>query len=124
MRAWMATPVVVVGLALAALAGSCSSNSDKTPTAPGGNNGGGNGGTSVSISGFAFVPAVDTVKAGTTVTWTNQDAVAHTVTADDGTFGSAHLGNGVTFARAFNTAGTFTYHCAIHPSMHGTVVVQ
>ncbi len=123
MRGWMAAPVVV-GLALAALAGSCSSSSDKTPTSPGGNNGGSNSGTSVSISGFAFVPAVDTVKAGATVTWTNQDAVAHTVTADDGTFGSAHLGNGATFSRTFNTAGTFTYHCAIHASMHGTVVVQ
>ena len=77
----------------------------------------------VKIAGFAFAPASLTVKAGTTVTWVNDDAPAHTVTADDGSFGSPNLAHGATFSQRFGTAGSYAYHCAIHPSMVGTVVV-
>jgi plastocyanin len=61
---------------------------------------------------------------GTTVTWTNDDGVNHTVTSDQGAFDSGPLATGQTFSQTFNQAGTFTYHCTIHPSMQGTVVVQ
>lgn len=78
----------------------------------------------VSITNFAFNPVVTTVRAGTTITWTNNDAVSHTVTSDNSAFiGSSTLAPGQTFSATFNTLGTFTYHCAIHPGMIGTVVV-
>jgi len=79
---------------------------------------------SVSINGFAFMPASVSVTAGSTVTWTqNQSGVMHTVTADNGSFDSGALATGRTFSMTFSTAGTFAYHCSIHPSMHGTVTV-
>jgi plastocyanin len=57
------------------------------------------------------------------VTWTNLDGVAHTVTADDGSWGSGTLGQGATYSHVFTSPGTYTYHCAIHPFMTGTVTV-
>lgn len=78
----------------------------------------------VSIQGFAFNPSSITVSVGTTVTWTNNDSVTHTVTSDTGAFSSGNLNPGQTFSHTFNQAGTFAYHCSIHTSMHGTVVVQ
>ena len=79
--------------------------------------------TAVTISGFAFGPASISVAVGSTVTWTNQDGTAHTVTADDGSFDSGSLAQGATFSQTFDTPGTYTYHCAIHSSMTGTVTV-
>lgn len=79
---------------------------------------------SVSIANFAFSPASVNVNVGDTVTWTNQDSSAHTVTSDTpGVFGSGQLAQGQTFQFTFSQAGTFAYHCAIHPTMTGTVVV-
>ena len=49
---------------------------------------------------------------------------AHTVTADDGSFDSKSLASNATFSQTFAKAGTFAYHCAIHPGMKGTVTVQ
>ncbi len=94
------------------------------------NNNGGSGTNatatnSVSIDNFAFSPASVTVKKGTAVTWTNEDSVAHTVTETDGQSGpnSGSLATGKTYSFTYNTAGTFKYHCAIHPEMTGTVTV-
>jgi len=79
----------------------------------------------VSINDFAFTPSPVTVTAGSTVTWTNnQSGVAHTVTADDGSFDSGRLGTGQTFSMTFSAAGTVAYHCSIHPFMHGTITVM
>lgn len=80
-------------------------------------------GDQVNIDNFAFVPATLTVRAGSTVTWTNHDEEPHTVVASDGSFHSPGLGTGGTFSHTFATAGTFDYVCSIHPMMHGTVVV-
>jgi plastocyanin len=80
-------------------------------------------GNQVSIDGFAFVPATLTVKAGTTVTWTNRDEEPHTVASSDGSFHSPGMGTGATFTHTFSAAGTFDYVCSIHPMMHGSVVV-
>jgi len=79
----------------------------------------------VTIANFAFSPANITVKKGTTVTWTNSDSTAHTVTESDGKAGpdSSALDPGSTYTFTFKDAGTFQYHCSIHPSMTGTVVV-
>jgi plastocyanin len=77
----------------------------------------------VTIKGFAFTPGTLTIKVGTTVKWTNQDSVAHTVTSDTGLFDSGDLAAGDTFSYTFTQAGTFAYHCTMHPSMTATIVV-
>lgn len=81
-------------------------------------------GNSVSIKNFAFSPVSLTVKVGTKVSWTNNDSVTHTVTADKGAFNSGPLTPGSTFSFTFTKAGTYSYHCNIHPSMMATIVVQ
>ena len=77
----------------------------------------------VNIQGFAFHPGGITVHTGDTVTWTNADSADHTATANDGSFDTGTLGNGASGSHTFNSAGTFSYHCSIHPFMHGTVTV-
>lgn len=80
---------------------------------------------SVTIDNFAFSPADITVKAGATVTWTNKDSVTHTVTETDSLKGpdSGNLASGKTYSFTFTAAGTYHYHCSIHPEMLGTVTV-
>ncbi|OBA61746.1 amidase [Mycobacterium sp. 1100029.7] len=80
-------------------------------------------GDQVTIDGFAFAPATLTIKAGSTVTWTNRDEEPHTVAASDGSFHSPGMGTGAVFTHTFPSAGTFDYVCSIHPMMRGTVVV-
>jgi plastocyanin len=113
-------------LVLAAAVAACSTGSSASPSAAttSGSSGGGTSGNAVEIKGFAFAPASLTVSVGSTVTWTNQDSPAHTVTADDASFDSKQISNGASFKQTFAKAGTFTYHCAIHTSMKGTIVVQ
>jgi plastocyanin len=86
------------------------------------------GGTTVSIHDFAFSPSTITVKAGTTVTWTNNGPSAHTTTSDGGVWDSGTLGTGGTFQFTFPQPGTFGYHCTLHPpnlypGFTGTVTV-
>ena len=79
----------------------------------------------VSIVDMSFSPATITVKVGTTVTWTNNDGMVHTVTADDASFDSGNIAiMGGKYSKVFSTAGTYTYHCTIHPTMKGTIVVK
>jgi plastocyanin len=83
----------------------------------------------VVIEDMSFSPNKVVVKKGGTVTWTNQDGVGHNVVSDN----SAPAGgppksnpvfsNGETYSFTYNTVGTFTYHCSVHPSMTGTVEV-
>lgn len=79
----------------------------------------------VTIQNFAFNPPSITVKAGTTVTWTNKDSVAHTVTETDGQTGpsSSDVNPNGTYTFTFSKPGTYHYHCSIHPEMVGTVTV-
>ena len=79
---------------------------------------------SVSIKNFAFSNTSLSVTAGTTVTWTNNDATAHTVTADDGSFDSGNIAPGNSFTHTFSSMGTVHYHCSIHPMMKGAVIVK
>jgi amicyanin len=79
---------------------------------------------SVTIHNFAFGPQVVTIKAGTTVHWTNGDAEAHTVTSNTGAFGSPVLQPGSGYSFTFTKPGTYSYHCTIHPFMTGKVVVS
>jgi plastocyanin len=64
------------------------------------------------------------VTVGTTVTWMNTDSVVHTSTSDAAGWNSGTVAPGAQFSVAFQTAGTFPYHCSIHPGMVGTVVVR
>lgn len=80
-------------------------------------------GAAVSIANFAFNPATISVPAGGTVTWRNDDATAHTVTADGGQFDSGTLNSGASFTWTFSEPGSVAYHCQIHPSMQGSVMV-
>ena len=78
----------------------------------------------VEIKGFAFNPATITVKVGTKVTWTNQDAVAHTATSVDGkSFDTVLLNQGETGSFTFDKVGTYDYICTPHPKMQATIIV-
>ncbi len=80
----------------------------------------------VTIKNFAFSPPTLTVKAGTTVTWTNTDPDAHTVTSKQGSGGplqSAALATNDTYSYTFTQPGTYPYYCTIHPFMTATVEV-
>ena len=79
---------------------------------------------SAAIDNYAFKPPTITVCAGHAVTWTNKDDDPHTVTATDGAFDSKGLGQGDTFKRTFDKAGTYAYFCKAHPYMKGTVIVK
>ena len=78
----------------------------------------------VAIEGFAFSPQAVTVKVGDSVTWTNNDGVAHSATANGGSFDSGTIGGGASKSVTFATAGSFAYHCKFHLQMTGTVTVQ
>jgi len=76
----------------------------------------------VSIAGFAFHPGTITVQAGDTVTWTNSDGATHTATGSG--FDTGNISGGSSASVTFDTAGTFAYHCSIHSTMTGTVIVE
>lgn len=85
------------------------------------------GSTIVAIQDFLFLPTPIHVRAGGKVTWLNCEpasTLAHTTTADGGAWDSNVLAAGATYTFEFPTAGTFMYHCAIHPSMTAAVIVD
>lgn len=101
----------------------CSSSTPSTtsPTA----------GTSVSIvSGSsnltttAYAPNPVTVAVGGTVTWMNNDSVAHNSVSNTGVWNSSTMAPGASYSYTFPTAGSYSYHCSLHPGMVGTVTVQ
>ncbi|HZI69242.1 MAG TPA: cupredoxin domain-containing protein [Hanamia sp.] len=115
---YFAIPVAVV-LSIAFVSCSKSKSSYGTP----GNNNNNNNPNNITISGLAF-PSKTTVKLGSTVTWTNADPMAHTVTSDDGTsFNSGSIDYGKSFSYTPTTAGSFAYHCNYHSYMTATLVV-
>jgi len=101
---------VVLLLAVVAISG-CTSQTQNTAN-------------TVNIQNMAFSPSTLNVKVGTTVTWVNKDSTAHDVVSDTGLFNSGNLNNGQSYSYTFNQAGSFPYHCGIHPSMTGTIVVS
>jgi plastocyanin len=73
---------------------------------------------------WCFSPNPIRITAGSTVTWTNTTLPTHTSTSDTGAWTTGNIASGATSAAvSFPTAGTFTYHCALHPSMTGSVIV-
>jgi plastocyanin len=81
-------------------------------------------GPNVSIENFNFVAADLTVKAGTTVVWTNHDDVEHTITASDNSYSSPSVPTEGQFSHTFDAPGTYSYFCALHPFMTAKVIVQ
>jgi plastocyanin len=114
--------------AIILISSSCNKSTYGDMTGTGGSGGtggaGGPGANEVFIQGMAFSPSSITVSAGTTVTWTNKDAIAHTVTSLTNLFNSGNLNSGGTFSYTFATAGSYSYYCSIHPTMTATVTVQ
>jgi plastocyanin len=138
------TPGIVIGLVLAAVLAGCGTASSSTPPAPTATTAPAptaapttaptaaattppqSGNVAIMIQNFAFNPQTITVKVGTTITWTDKDSIAHTVTSTSGptSFNSGALAApGGTFKFTFTKAGTYTYHCMIHPSMTATITV-
>jgi plastocyanin len=78
----------------------------------------------ITIHNFQFNPMAPNVTAGTTVVWTNNDTVPHSVVAYDGSFDSGALQPGESFEHTFTNAGLVAYHCGVHTTMRGTIDVQ
>jgi amicyanin len=78
----------------------------------------------VDIDQFTFTPQHITVKAGTTVTWINEDDVPHTIASSSKPFKSKALDTADKFSFTFTTPGTYEYFCSLHPHMTGAVVVE
>ncbi len=79
----------------------------------------------VSIDNFTFTPPTVTVKAGTTVIWTNRDDIPHGIASSNNAFARSNaLDADDSYSFTFTTPGTYQYFCYVHPHMVGTIVVQ
>ena len=118
---------VVVSIVLVGFLTGCGSSSPSGPTTASGGSG-----TPVSIvsgastrTSTAYAPNPLTITSGTMVTWTNNDSITHTSSSDTpGVFESGNIPAGGSFSFTFQTKGTVSYHCNIHPGMIGSIVVQ
>ena len=79
---------------------------------------------SVNIINFTFQPSAVTIQVGDQVTWTQKDTTQHTSTSDTGLWDSGLLTLNQTFTNTFMNAGSFPYHCTVHPFMTAGVSVQ
>ena len=77
----------------------------------------------VSITATAFSPTSRTIATTDAIKWTNKDTKNHQVVANNGSFASPTIAPGKTYTHTFNTAGTFNYHDALHPSLTGKIIV-
>jgi plastocyanin len=77
-----------------------------------------------SLTTTAFSPNPLSVAVGTTVTWINNDVTTHNATADGGSFATGSIAAGGSASVKLQTAGSFVYHCTIHPGMVATINVQ
>ncbi len=81
--------------------------------------------SAVTIGNFTFNPQKLTVKAGTTVTWTNKDDIPHGIGSANNAFSrSKALDTDDIYSFTFTTPGTYQYFCYLHPRMTGTIVVE
>jgi amicyanin len=112
--------LLVIGGLLVALAAACGSSGSGggASTAPTGPN-------TISIKNFMFSPSTLTVKAGTKVTFVNDDSTPHTATGSGSSamINSGNLNQGQTYSVTFSKPGTYQYTCTIHPYMKGTIKV-
>ena len=82
------------------------------------------GAAQVGIEDFTFSPGDVTAAVGETISWTNPDSAPHTATLDDGACDTGNIAQGATAGLVFDAAGTYPYHCTIHPNMKGTITIQ
>jgi plastocyanin len=124
--ALIAMSIVLVSLGIAACVSERATSSATVSTATCSAPSNTAGATIVFIRDFVFLPASVHVKAGGSVAWVNCEptAVPHTSTSDGSGWNSGSLAPGAAFVRAFPTAGSFPYHCDIHPGMKATVIVD
>jgi plastocyanin len=118
---------VISLLIIACIAAGCSSNHTPATAPPETQPNSAPEANTIVIKNFAFDPPSLTVKIGTVVTWMNQDSASHTIVSDSGSLAalsSDPLSNGATYKFTFTQPGTYPYHCSIHPSMTGTIIVQ
>lgn len=121
-------PLLLSALLVPALLAGC--NSDDSPSIAGSETSttadatSGDGAAQIVIKNFSFNPSQLSAKVGDTVTIRNDDTTTHTWTADDGSFDAGELGSGATKSQVFSKAGTVKFHCKIHTSMQGEVVVS
>jgi len=78
----------------------------------------------IAIQDFAYSPRTVEIRVGDTVRWTNRDSVAHSATAQNGSFDTGLLSDGESGSVRFTAAGTYRYICTPHPDMTGTVMVR
>jgi plastocyanin len=79
----------------------------------------------VLMQNMMYVPQVIAVKAGDAVLWVNKDTVNHTTVSDGALiWDSGNIAPGQSYKRVFSSVGTYNYHCGVHGSMKGTVVVR
>jgi plastocyanin len=126
--------IVLAGVA-AAMVHKSSSNTSPSPTSNSQPKSSNNSASSnsqpatgtIDIKNMAFTPSQITVAKGGTVTWTNNDSVTHTVVDDLSNVGGPNSGDiapGASYSFTFTKTGSYQYHCSIHPSMRGTIVVK
>ena len=109
-------PLAAIAIVLGSCGGSDSTSSESTASAST---------QAVTIQDYVYKPARITVAKGTTIDFTNKDSTAHTVTStDSGIFESGSIPPGKTGSITLNKTGTFTFYCAFHPFMKGTVSVE
>jgi plastocyanin len=83
-----------------------------------------NAANTIVIKNYAFSPSTMTVPKGTVVTWTNSDGVGHSSTSDNGNWDTGIIQTGGSATARFDSAGTFSYHCSVHPMMKASITVQ
>jgi len=115
--------LAIVALGVSIIVSACGSDSS-SPTAPSTA-----ADVTVTIQGNnasnSYAPNPVSMRVGQTIAWRNADSITHTATQDSGRFNTGSVAAGATSAATMmNAAGTFTYHCTIHPGMVGTVSVQ
>ena len=113
--------LALLAAALALTAAACGSSSPAAPTV--------SADVTITMLGDranqSYSPNPTTVRVGQTVAWKNNDTATHDATQDASRFGTGTINAGATSSPlTMSAAGTFTYHCTIHPGMVGTLVVQ
>jgi plastocyanin len=112
----------LIALSVVILLSSCEKEDEPDSSAT--NNSGNPATNQISMRASTFSPRSMTISVGTTLVWTNNDVLAHTVKSSSGAFSSGSLSPNETFSFTFQSAGTYAYFCEIHPAMTGTVIVQ
>ena len=114
---WLPAVALATVLALASCGGDVEAPDEPAPEALSGT-------VEIDLSGLAFFPRAVTIEAGSTVVWTNRDALLHTVSDDDDSWDSGDLDQGESYRHTFGVPGSYDYHCEYHAAMVATITVE